>query len=146
MKDYPHPTSAAVTNVMRANRKKDTGPELAIRRLLFAQGLRYRIHFGIRAGGILVKPDIVFPGRRVAVFVDGCFWHSCPEHGTNPKVNTGYWGAKLERNRERDKLVNQKLEAEGWHVVRIWEHVTPSAACELIVAKYKDVALSRYRP
>jgi DNA mismatch endonuclease, patch repair protein len=139
MKEYPHPTSAAASAVMRANRKKDTNPELAIRRLLFAQGLRYRIHFGIRTGGTLVKPDIVFPGRRVAVFVDGCFWHSCPEHGTNPKVNTGYWGAKLERNRQRDQLVTEKLRADGWTVIRIWEHVPAAEACEVV----KDAVCQR---
>lgn len=141
MKSYPHPTSAAATAVMRGNRKKDTSPELAIRRLLFAEGLRYRIHFAIRAGGLLVKPDIVFPNRRIAIFVDGCFWHSCPEHGTNPKVNTGYWGPKLEKNRQRDQLVSQMLAADGWHVIRIWEHVAPVAACEEIksVVKMKEL-------
>jgi DNA mismatch endonuclease, patch repair protein len=134
MKNYPHPTSAAATAVMRANRKKNTGPELALRRMLYSRGLRYRIHFPIRASTTLVKPDIVFPSRRVAVFVDGCFWHSCPEHGNNPKVNTGYWGPKLERNRQRDELVTRVLEADGWRVVRIWEHVPTAAACELVLA------------
>jgi DNA mismatch endonuclease, patch repair protein len=139
--DYPHPTSAAATAVMRANKKKDTSPELAIRRLLFARGLRYRIHYPVRVGRLLVKPDIVFPRRRVAVFIDGCFWHSCPEHGTNPKVNTGYWGAKLERNRQRDRLVNDTLTADGWQVIRVWEHVPPAAACDLI-----QIAIERKAP
>jgi DNA mismatch endonuclease, patch repair protein len=133
-KAYPHPSSAAASAVMRANKKRNTGPEIALRRMLFAQGARYRVHLPIRAGGILVRPDIVFPARRIAVFLDGCFWHSCPEHGTNPKVNTSYWGPKLERNRQRDELVTRTLESDGWLVLRIWEHVEASAACSLVVA------------
>lgn len=139
MADYPHPSSAASSAVMRANKKKNTGPEVAVRRLLFAQGLRYRIHYPIRAGGILVKPDIVFPSRRVAVFIDGCFWHSCPDHGNSPKVNTGYWGPKLERNRQRDRLVNQTLEAEGWCVIRIWEHFPADEASSMILDKLSSI-------
>jgi DNA mismatch endonuclease (patch repair protein) len=81
-----------------------------------------------------VRPDIVFTRRRVAVFVDGCFWHCCPEHGSRPKVNTDYWGPKLDRNRTRDLENSRTLERDGWVVIRVWEHVPPSEAFGLIVA------------
>ena len=98
-------------------RGRDTKPELMLRRALWQGGLRYRLH--CRLPG---RPDIVFPARRIAVFVDGCFWHQCPEHATLPKNNRAFWQAKLEGNRRRDAEVNALLRAEGWTVLRIWEH------------------------
>jgi DNA mismatch endonuclease (patch repair protein) len=80
------------------------------------------------------RVDVVFTRVRVAVFIDGCFWHSCPEHGTSPEVNTEYWAAKLARNRERDARNNEALEAAGWHVVRVWEHEDPEVAAARIAA------------
>jgi len=97
-------------------RSKDTSPELALRRTLWSAGLRYRKHYGP------FKIDIAFPGKKVAVFVDGCFWHGCPEHGTSPSSNQAYWAPKLERNKRRDRERTARLEAEGWTVIRIWEH------------------------
>jgi DNA mismatch endonuclease, patch repair protein len=98
-------------------RAKDTGPEMILRRRLFARGLRYRVRSRLPG-----KPDLVFPGARLAVFVDGCFWHGCPEHGSRPKSNQAYWDPKLDRNRQRAAEVGAALSAAGWESVRLWEH------------------------
>ena len=119
---YPYPTSAAVTAAMKANRRRDTRPEIALRSALHARGLRFRVDFPVLAGGCRVRPDIVFTRARVAVFVDGCFFHCCPAHGNVPKVNQAYWVPKLHRNRTRDTRNNNELRAEGWRVIRAWEH------------------------
>jgi DNA mismatch endonuclease (patch repair protein) len=118
---------------MRSNRRRDTHPELALRRLLHARGLRYRVDALVRTARRLVRPDVVFTRRRLAVFVDGCFWHQCPEHGTRPKDPTGYWTPKLQRNVERDAQTTEALEAEGWSVLRIWEHVPAAEAAMIVV-------------
>lgn len=121
--------NAATVATMKANRRRDTKPELALRRLLHAAGYRYRVDYRIDLpGGSRVRPDIVFTKRKVAVFVDGCFWHGCPEHGTRPKTNQGYWGPKLARNVERDRHNTQHLESAGWTVVHVWEHEAPQTA------------------
>lgn len=134
MPDYPSPTSAAVTAVMRGNRRADTGPERQVRSLLHASGFRYRTDYRLDVPGARVRPDIVFTRRRLAVFIDGCFWHRCPEHGTSPRVNTSYWSPKLERNIARDQRVDQALRAAGWTVLRIWEHVDPTEAAAQVIA------------
>jgi DNA mismatch endonuclease (patch repair protein) len=118
---------------MRGNRRRDTGPELALRKLLHAQGLRYRVDAPIRTARRLVRPDVVFTRRKLAVFVDGCFWHQCPEHGTRPKDPTGYWTPKLQRNVERDLETTAALQDEGWIVLRIWEHVPALDAASAVV-------------
>jgi DNA mismatch endonuclease (patch repair protein) len=94
-----------------------TGPELALRRILWAEGLRYRLHSQLPG-----KPDLVFGKAKVAVFVDGCFWHGCPIHGHLPKSNQDYWSAKLARNTARDQATNTALAAQGWLPIRLWEH------------------------
>ncbi|HEY8581984.1 MAG TPA: very short patch repair endonuclease [Capillimicrobium sp.] len=133
--DYPHPTSAAVTASMKGNRRADTRPELALRSALHARGLRFRKDLMIRtADGTRTKADIVFTRARVAVFVDGCFWHGCPDHGTKPKANAHYWGPKLAKNRERDARVTAALAADGWTVVRLWEHVAVGDGVEQVAA------------
>lgn len=119
---YPVPSSAAVTAVMKGNRKVGSKPETQLRSALHRLGYRFRKNFSIHAGELRVKPDIVFPKKRLAVFVDGCFWHRCPIHGTEPSVNTAYWEPKLNRNVARDRRVDLALEAAGWRVVRVWEH------------------------
>ena len=106
---------------MRGNRGRDTKPELSVRRLLFTEGYRYRIHRKDLPG----RPDIAFIGRKKAVFVHGCFWHqhpssTCPLR-SHPKSNTGYWAEKLQRNRKRDVASEQQLRALGWDVLVIWE-------------------------
>jgi len=135
---YPHPSSPAVTAVMRANRKKDTRPEIRIRSLLHARGHRFRKQYVIRVPGGGVAVDIAFPSRRLAVFIDGCFWHSCPQHGTVPRANVSYWSPKLERNRLRDRQVDLFLADEGWTVLRIWEHTAAEEAAEIVSARLRN--------
>jgi DNA mismatch endonuclease (patch repair protein) len=126
---------------MRANRRTDTKPELALRRALHAAGYRYRKDYRLDLdGGARVRPDIAFTARRVAVFVDGCFWHCCPEHGSKPAVNVGYWDPKLRRNVERDRAADTALAAAGWEVVRVWEHQPLEAAVAAVIAA---LAISR---
>src|SRR6266508_5791998 len=131
---YPSPTSQAVSAVMRGNRRAGTTPETRVRSLLHARGYRFRKDHRLDVPGARVRPDIVFTRRRLAVFIDGCFWHCCPEHGTSPRANTHYWGPKLERNVARDQRVDQALRAAGWTVLRIWEHVASSQAAAQIIA------------
>lgn len=121
---------------MRGNRGRDTRPERAVRSLLHRRGHRFRTNLRLQTGAGTVRPDIVFTRRRVAVFIDGCYWHCCPEHGTRPRTNVEYWDAKLRMNVERDVRMTAALLAEGWQVVRIWEHESPeqaAAAIELAV-------------
>ena len=107
---------------MRATKRRDTKPELAIRSLLHAAGLRYRVDFRVGTGRSAPRPDIAFTRHRIAVFVDGCFWHKCPLHATAPKTNEAFWAAKLQRNSERDRENDAALRSLGWTVVRAWEH------------------------
>jgi DNA mismatch endonuclease (patch repair protein) len=132
--DYPYPSSPGRSANMRANRRTDTKPEMALRRALHGQGFRYRKDYRLDLDGARVRPDIAFTARRVAVFVDGCFWHACPEHGTKPASNTWYWGPKLTRNVERDRAADAALLAAGWQVVRIWEHEHLDAAVAAVIA------------
>lgn len=100
-------------------RLRDTGPEIALRRALWALGLRYRLKIKKALPG---KPDIVFASAKVAIFVDGCFWHSCPIHGHLPKSREGYWEPKLQRTKQRDAAANAELKSMGWRILRFWEH------------------------
>ena len=135
----PQASSEAVVAVMRGNRRRDSSPEMALRRCLHRTGLRYRVDWRIDTGGIWVRPDVVFTRRRVAVFVDGCYWHACPQHGRVPKTNKGYWAAKFRRNRERDERQTAALEEDGWQVVRIWEHVAPEDAAAAVLRALRRV-------
>ncbi len=110
----------------------DTEPELALRRRLHAAGLRYRVNHPPLAG-LRRRADVVFTRQRVAVFVDGCFWHSCPQHSTAPKANASWWATKLEGNRTRDAETNRLLEDAGWIVLRFWEHEDPDSAAASVV-------------
>lgn len=103
---------------------RDTGPELSLRHCVWALGLRYRLQYRIGR----TRPDMVFVGAKLAVFVDGCFWHGCPLHSTMPKNNREFWEQKLRRNRERDAETTKQLEAESWRVLRIWEHEIEASA------------------
>lgn len=116
---------------MVANRGRDITPELAVRRLLHAAGLRYRVDYAPLGGRR--RADIVFTRRRIAVFIDGCFWHGCPEHATAPKTNAGYWGPKLERNTVRDRETDASLLDAGWLVLRFWEHEPATAVADEIL-------------
>ncbi|WP_075829129.1 very short patch repair endonuclease [Cellulosimicrobium sp. CUA-896] len=112
-------------------RRRDTKPELALRRKLHRRGRRFYVD---RAVLPRRRADLVFPRARVCVFVDGCYWHVCPEHRTTPRVNVEYWTAKLARNVERDRQTDRDLTAEGWTVIRVWEHERPSAAADRVEA------------
>lgn len=125
---YPEPVSEAATKIGKANRRTDTKPEIRLRSALHRLGLRFRKDHLVRCGPTRVRPDIVFTRSRVAVFVDGCFWHGCPIHQQVPKRNRDYWVPKLGANVERDRRVDAALTAEGWFVVRIWEHEEVSGA------------------
>ena len=144
--DYPHPLNPGRSANMRANRRKDTKPELALRRALHAQGYRYRKDYRLELAETRVRPDIAFTARRVAVFVDGCFWHCCPEHGSQPANNTWYWEPKLARNVERDRAADAALAAAGWSVVRIWEHESLEAAVAAVVTVLAASGLRGRRP
>lgn len=116
---------------MRRVRAKDTSCEVRFRKRLFARGLRYRLHANLPG-----RPDIVFPAARVAVFVDGCFWHRCAEHCRIPATNRAYWERKIARNRERDAEADAALRAMGWRPIRIWEHeVRSDAGCAKAAAR-----------
>jgi DNA mismatch endonuclease (patch repair protein) len=120
---------------MRGNRKRDTRPELRLRRLVHASGLRYRVDHPIRVSDEErpIRADLVFTGPKVAVFLHGCFWHACPEHGTQPGgPNAAYWAEKLRRNVERDAEQTARLTAIGWLPVIVWEHEDPGRAAAQI--------------
>lgn len=117
---------------MLANRGRDTGPERAVRSAVHRRGLRYRVH--IRPlPGLRRTADLVFTKARVAVYVDGCFWHQCPAHATTPKTNREFWEAKLEANRSRDQETDLLLAAAGWTSVRIWEHENAQRGAQRVV-------------
>lgn len=117
---------------MTANRRRDTSPELALRRLLHAQGLRYRVDFAPLPDLRRRRADIVFTRARVAVFVDGCFWHGCPVHATSPRTNASYWSAKLAANKERDLDTVRRLAEAGWTALRVWEHESMEGAAQRV--------------
>ncbi|MCX6414951.1 MAG: very short patch repair endonuclease [Actinobacteria bacterium] len=126
-------SSPARRRVMQANRSRDTAPELALRRLLHAQGFRYRVS-ARPLKAVRRTADMVFRSAQVAVFVDGCFWHRCPVHSTDPKTNADYWTPKLRRNVERDRETDQLLADAGWVSVRVWEHEDPQEAAGLVAS------------
>jgi DNA mismatch endonuclease, patch repair protein len=133
LKPTPVPADELVRARMRAQRERNTAIERKIRSHLHALGLRYRLHQRLLTDSRR-EVDVVFPGARVAVFVDGCFWHGCPEHGTWPKNNARFWMKKIKENVERDRDTNVRLEADGWIVLRVWEHERADAAAVRIAA------------
>jgi DNA mismatch endonuclease (patch repair protein) len=118
---------------MRTNRHRDTAPERALRSKLHRTGLRFRVNHPIAVAGRTVRPDIVFTRARLAVFIDGCFWHRCPNHATNPTANAAYWSAKLTANVERDRRITVAMRSEGWTVLRLWEHQSPEHGCHQVI-------------
>ncbi len=123
----PTPKDPATRRRMQAVKRRDTKPELLLRSELHRRGLRF---FVDRAPlpKMRRRADLVFPRKKVAVYVDGCFWHGCPIHGTWPKNNADWWRAKIEGNRARDRDTDERLADAGWTVVRVWEHEGPEAA------------------
>ena len=117
---------------MSTARRRDTAPELALRRALHARGLRYRVTYPV-PGNRLRTIDIAFTRAKVAVFVDGCFWHGCPDHGTQPRANAGWWATKLAANAARDRDTDRLLTEAGWTVLRVWEHEAPEVAATRVL-------------
>ena len=116
---------------MQAQRARDTAPEMRVRRLLHARGLRYRVDRP-PLQGLRRRADLVFTRAKVAVYVDGCFWHGCPDHGNRPRANAEWWSAKLAANRARDEDTDRKLSLAGWAVVRAWEHEDPAVVADTV--------------
>jgi len=127
----PAPSSPEALRRMQRQRRADTRPELALRRELHRRGLRYRVDVPVLPG-LRRRADVVFPRQRIAVFVDGCFWHACPQHGTSPKANAAWWREKLGANVERDRDTDHRLREAGWTPIRIWEHEDPLHAADLV--------------
>jgi DNA mismatch endonuclease (patch repair protein) len=124
-------SSDRARNVMRGNRSRNTMPELAVRSAVHRRGLRYRV--SARPLPYLRRSaDLVFTTAKVAVFIDGCYWHGCPQHYVPAKTNIAYWSEKIERNRSRDADTDSRLIAQGWLPLRIWAHVGPEQAAELV--------------
>jgi DNA mismatch endonuclease (patch repair protein) len=121
---------------MQANRQRDTKPEIALRSALHRRGLRFFAHRRIDNCSV----DVVFPRLRIAIFVDGCFWHGCPVHYRPSRRNAAFWTAKVARNQERDRLTDDHLQRSGWLVIRTWEHEDISEAVDRIA---KAVMLKR---
>ncbi|MBE1597598.1 DNA mismatch endonuclease (patch repair protein) [Streptomyces stelliscabiei] len=127
------PLSPAVSARMSRQVSKDTAAELAVRRLLHAAGLRYRVEFPV-PGMARRRIDVAFTRAKVAVLIDGCFWHGCPEHATQPKSNAEWWRNKLDRNMARDRETTEHLTAAGWTVLRFWEHEAPEEVAVRVTA------------
>ncbi|MFB6726264.1 very short patch repair endonuclease [Kribbella sp. NPDC056345] len=125
-------TTPQISSRMSRQARRDTKPELELRRRLHRLGYRYRVNLPL-PGLPRRRADLSFTARQVAVFVDGCFWHGCPKHGTSPKKNGAWWAEKLLRNVERDRETDAILCASGWTVVRIWEHEDPDVAVRQVV-------------
>lgn len=129
--NVPAPASDQVRRRMCTQRERDTRTERVLRQALHGRGLRFRLHQRLLPGSRR-EADIVFAASRVAVFVDGCFWHGCPDHATWPRNNARFWREKIEMNRERDRETSDQLTALGWAVVRVWEHESPVDASDRI--------------
>lgn len=127
----PEPRSPHVRARMRRQPRAGTQPEMALRRALHHLGYRYRVGYRV-PGAPRRSIDMAFPGRRVAVMVDGCFWHACPTHGVSPKNNSVWWAEKLAKNVERDRSTDEILMSQGWTVVRVWEHTETEIAVESV--------------
>ena len=130
---HPGATSTEVSQRMSVAKRKDTAPEVALRKELYLRGLRYRIGYPV-PGQRRRTIDVAFVGAKLAVFVDGCFWHGCPEHGTKPRSNSEWWRQKLAANAARDADTTAVLEVLEWRVIRIWEHVPPQAGADVVAA------------
>jgi DNA mismatch endonuclease (patch repair protein) len=123
---------------MQANRA-ESGPEQAMRRAPHARGARFRKHLA-PVPGLRCRPDVVVPRRRLAVFVDGCFWHACPEHGRRPTANATWWAQKLQANGERDRRQDHALTAHGWQVLRLWEHEPAERMADEVLRAFADLS------
>ncbi len=127
----PAPSSDAALKRMKAAKPRDTVPEKALRSALFKKGVRYKID-ARPVKELNRRADIVFRSAKVAIFVDGCFWHGCPIHGTQAKANAEFWKNKIKQNQIRDEDTNKQLKKAGWRVIRVWEHKNPEKASQKI--------------
>jgi len=127
----PSASSPTVQRRMQNQRRRDTAPEIALRKELHRLGLRFRVDHQVLRG-MRRRADVAFTRAKVAVFVDGCFWHSCPDHATYPKANAEWWTDKLAANVRRDRATDDALRTAGWRVVRIWEHSDVHTAAEQV--------------
>ncbi|MCG5459778.1 very short patch repair endonuclease [Micromonospora sp. PSH03] len=125
---------------MRANKARDTQPERRLRSILHKRGLRYRVSRR-PLSDLRRTADIVFPAARIAVFVDGCYWHGCPDHYRPARVNDRFWQEKIDGNRARDRETDQLLTEAGWHVMRVWEHEDAAEAADRIEAVVRGASL-----
>ena len=130
-RNVPAASSETARLRMERQRARDTQPELAIRSALHRRGLRFRVH-ARPISGVRREADVIFPTQRIAVFIDGCYWHGCPDHATWPKQNADWWRRKIQSNRARDKDTDSKLSSAGWLPIRVWEHEDPEAAATRI--------------
>ncbi|WP_108249961.1 very short patch repair endonuclease [Planctomonas deserti] len=128
--------SEGVRRSMQSNKGRDTKPELAVRRLLHAAGVRYRVNYR-PIPRLRRTADIVFTRANVAVFIDGCFWHGCPEHYQRPAANRDFWDSKVTQNATRDLETTRRLEAEGWVVLRFWEHESAADVARAILERVR---------
>ncbi|MGW1756620.1 very short patch repair endonuclease [Streptomyces mirabilis] len=129
---------------MSRQASKDTNAELAVRRMLHAAGLRYRVEYPV-PGMARRRIDVAFTRAKVAVLIDGCFWHGCPDHATQPKANAEWWRTKLDRNMARDRETTEHLTAQGWMVLRFWEHETPEEVAVRVRAAVESRLTERTR-
>lgn len=136
----PRPSVAASARMQR-QRTRDTSPEVDLRRILHRTGLRFRVHYPV-PGNRRRTIDIAFTRLRIAIFVDGCFWHGCPDHGTWPRTNAQWWKSKIEANRERDSNTSEALGRLGWIVMRVWEHEPVEDAAGRILETVHQVRAS----
>jgi DNA mismatch endonuclease (patch repair protein) len=132
-KGMPSASSEAARKRMQSTRRRDTAPEMALRAVLYRMGLRYRVDRK-PLPDLSRRADVVFTPARVAVYVDGCFWHGCPIHGTWPKQNAQFWREKIEANRRRDADTDRRMADAGWLVIRVWGHEDPGEAAERVAA------------
>ncbi|MEU6283820.1 very short patch repair endonuclease [Streptomyces sp. NPDC047028] len=138
------PSSPGVSARMSRQASKDTSAELAVRRLLHAAGLRYRVEYPV-PGMKRRRVDVAFTRARVAVLIDGCFWHGCPQHATQPRANAEWWRKKLDRNMARDRETTEHLTAQGWLVLRFWEHDAPEEVAARVAAAVEQRLAERSR-
>lgn len=131
-----------IDRIMRANKSRDTKPELRLRRALHRRGLRYRVHHRPEPE-LRRTADLVFPRAKVAIFVDGCFWHGCPAHHRPASVNSAFWANKIQGTQARDRSTTQFLQERGWAVIRVWEHEDPEVVAESVAAAVRTRSASR---
>lgn len=139
--DGAEPVATSVFARMGRQRRRDTAPETALRRALHSRGFRFQVDHPV-AGLPRRRADIVFTRVRLAVFVDGCFWHACPEHGTTPRTRNAWWTEKLDRNVARDRDTDARLRGAGWTVLRFWEHQSAEECADIVAGTYRALSES----